>query len=144
MNVNKVILVGRLGKDPEVKYTPTGLAIGNLSLATTETYKDKQGAEAKRTEWHKIVVFGKAAENCKKYLTKGRGVYVEGKLQTRSWEKDGIKHYSTEIIAQTVQFLFGAAPVDEALSQIQKPLVSPMPKHMMQEQQEFSVDDIPF
>lgn len=141
MNVNKVILVGRLGQDPEVKYTPAGMAIGTFSIATKETFKNKSGTQEEKTEWHRIVVFGKAAENCAKYLTKGRGVYVEGRLQTKSWDKDGQKHYMTEIIANNVQFLFGAAPVDDALSKIQKPLVAQKQK---EEEQSFSTDDIPF
>lgn len=108
-SVNKVILVGNLGKDPEVRYTPSGAAVANFSIATTDKWTNKQtGKPEERTEWHRIVVWGKLAELCKEYLSKGRAVYVEGRLQTRSWDdKDGNKKYTTEIIANTVQFLGG-------------------------------------
>lgn len=105
MSVNKVILLGRLGQNPEIKYTPTGMAVCNFSLATTENWQDKGGQKQERTEWHRVVVWGKLAELCNQYLAKGRQVFVEGKLQTRSWEKDGKKNYATEIVASTVQFL---------------------------------------
>lgn len=106
-SVNKVILVGNLGRDPEVRYTPSGAAVANFSIATTEKWNNKQtGNPEERTEWHRIVVWGKLAELCKEYLTKGRSVYVEGRLQTRQWDdKDGNKRYTTETVAQTVQFL---------------------------------------
>ena len=111
--VNKVILVGNLGKDPEIRYMPNGNAVANLTLATTESWKDKQtGDQQEKTEWHRIVAFGKLGEICGEYLSKGRQVYVEGKLQTRSWEKDGITRYSTEIVASDVQFLGGRNTAD--------------------------------
>lgn len=104
--INKVILVGRLGKDPEVRYTPSGDAVANFNIATSETWKDKNtGEKQERTEWHRIVAWRKLGEICGEYLSKGRQVYVEGKLQTRSWEKDGVTRYSTEIVASDVQFL---------------------------------------
>lgn len=104
--VNKAILIGRLGKDPEVKYTPSGTAIANFTIATSENYKDKEGQKQERTEWHRIVVFGKLAEISGEYLAKGKQVYIEGRIQTRSWDdKDGNKRYMTEIVANTVQFL---------------------------------------
>lgn len=104
--INKVILVGRLGRDPEVRYTPDGRAIANFSIATSDEWKDKNTGEKKeRTEWHRIVVFGKMGEICGQYLNKGRQVYIEGRLQTRSWEKDGVTRYTTEIVANDVQFL---------------------------------------
>jgi single-strand DNA-binding protein len=105
--INKVIIVGHLGKDPEVRYTPSGSAVANFSVATSETWKDKTTGEKKeRTEWHRIVAWDKLGEICGEYLSKGRQVYVEGKLQTRSYDdKDGIKRYTTEIIATDVQFL---------------------------------------
>jgi len=104
-SLNKVILIGHLGADPEVRFTGSGAAVANLRMATTEKW---QGGE--RTEWHKIVVFGKQAETCKEYLSKGRQVYIEGRLQTRQWEdKDGNKRYTTETVAQRVLFL-GKAP----------------------------------
>ncbi|MDY0312073.1 MAG: single-stranded DNA-binding protein [Desulfobacterales bacterium] len=106
--VNKVIIVGRLGRDPEVRYTPDGTAVTNLSVATSLEWKDKNTGEKKeKTEWHRVVVFRKLAELCGEYLSKGRQVYVDGRLQTRSWEKDGQTHYTTEIIANDVQFLGG-------------------------------------
>jgi single-strand DNA-binding protein len=104
--VNKVILIGNLGKDPEVRYTPDGTAVANFSIATSEEWKDKNTGEKKeRTEWHRIVAWRKLGEICGQYLSKGRQVYVEGKLQTRSWEKDGVTRYTTEIIASDVRFL---------------------------------------
>lgn len=104
--VNKAILVGRLGKDPEIKYTPSGTAIANFSIATSENFKDKDGQKQERTEWHRIVAFGKLAEICGEYLAKGKQVYVEGRIQTRSWDdKNGNKRYTTEIIANTMQML---------------------------------------
>lgn len=108
--VNKVIIVGRLGKDPEVKTVTGGQTVATLSLATSENWTDKQGQKQERTEWHRIVVWGKLAELCGKYLTKGRQAYVEGRLQTRQWEdQQGQKRYTTEIVANTVQFLGGGA-----------------------------------
>jgi single-strand DNA-binding protein len=110
MSVNKVILVGRLGQNPEVRYTPSGAAVANFSIATSESWVDKSGQKQERTEWHRIVVWGKTAENCNQYLSKGRQIYVEGRLQTRQWQdKDGQTKYTTEIQAQTVQFLGGGA-----------------------------------
>lgn len=104
--VNKVILVGNLGKDPELRHTPQGQAVANFPLATSESWSDKNGQKQERTEWHKVVVWGKPAENVAKYLSKGRKAYVEGRLQTRAWDdKDGQKRYTTEIVATTVQFL---------------------------------------
>jgi single-strand DNA-binding protein len=108
MSVNKVILVGRLGQTPEVRYTPSGAAVGNFSIATNENWMDKTGQKQERTEWHKIVVWGKTAENCSQFLAKGRQVYVEGRLQTRQWQdKDNQTKYTTEVVATTVQFLGG-------------------------------------
>ena len=106
--VNKAIIVGNVGQDPEVRYMPSGSAVAELSVATTESWKDKQsGDKQERTEWHRIVAWRRLGEICGQYLTKGREVYVEGKLQTRSWEQDGATKYMTEIIASTVQFLGG-------------------------------------
>ena len=108
--VNKVILIGRLGQDPEVRYTPSGQAVANFTMATSENWTGKDGQKQERTEWHRIVVWGRLAELCKDYLRKGRQVYIDGKLQTRSWDdKEGKKRYTTEIVANTVQFL-GTAP----------------------------------
>lgn len=107
--VNKVILVGRLGADPEVKTISQGQNVARLSVATSESWTGKDGQKQERTEWHRVTVWGKLAEICGKHLSKGRQVYVEGKLQTRSWEdQQGQKRYATDIVASTVQFL-GAA-----------------------------------
>lgn len=107
--VNKVILVGRLGADPELKAVGNGQSVARLSVATSENWVDKNNQRQERTEWHRVVVWGRQAENCAKHLAKGRQVYVEGRLQTRNWEdQQGQKRYSTEIVASTVQFLGGA------------------------------------
>jgi len=104
--VNKAILVGNLGRDPEMRHTPNGQAVVNFTLATSESWTDKSGERQERTEWHRIVVWGKTAEMCNQYLSKGRTVYVEGRIQTREWEdKDGNKRYTTEINASTVNFI---------------------------------------
>lgn len=104
--INKVILVGRLGNDPEIRYTQQGTAVANFSLATSDNWTDKDGNRQEKTEWHRVVVWGKIAEICGQYLGKGRQVFVEGRLQTRQWDdKDGNKRYTTEINASTVQFL---------------------------------------
>jgi single-strand DNA-binding protein len=106
--VNKVILVGNLGQDPEIRYMSDGTAVTTFRIATSETWKDKQSGEKKeQTEWHRIVAWRRLGEICGEYLSKGSQVYVEGKLQTRSWEKDGVTRYTTEIVASTVQFLSG-------------------------------------
>lgn len=107
--VNKVIIVGRLGNDPEVKTISPGQNVARFSVATSENWTDKMGNKQERTEWHRVVVWGKLAELCGKYLQKGRQVYIEGRLQTRSWDDpNGQKRYATEIVANQVQFL-GAA-----------------------------------
>lgn len=104
--INKVILVGRLGADPVIRYTPDGTAVANFSIATSSKWKDKDSGRTKESvEWHRIVAWNKLAEICGEYLEKGRQVYVEGKLKTRSWTKDKITRYTTEIIANDVQFL---------------------------------------
>jgi single-strand DNA-binding protein len=113
--VNKVIIVGRLGQDPEMKAVGQGATVTRLNVATSENWVGKDGQKQERTEWHRIAVWGKLAEICGKYLAKGRQVYVEGKLQTRSWEDNGVKKYSTEIVASTVQFL-GAASNENTAS----------------------------
>jgi single-strand DNA-binding protein len=106
MSVNKVILLGRLGQDPEMKSTPSGMSVCNFSLATSENWKDKSGQKQEKTEWHRLVAWGKQAELCHQYLAKGRQVYVEGKLQTRSWDdKNGQKRYTTEVLVSSIQFI---------------------------------------
>ena len=107
-SVNKVTLIGTLGRDPEVRYMPNGNAVANLSLATDESYNDKQtGQKVEQTEWHRITIYGKLAEIVQQYLKKGSKAYFEGKLKTREWEKDGIKRYTTEIIAYDMMMLDG-------------------------------------
>ena len=104
--VNKVILVGHLGANPEVRYTAGGQPVANLRLATTERWVNKNGEKTEQTEWHRVVAWGKLAEICGQYLQKGKQVYIEGKIRTRQWQdQQGQKRYSTEIVAQTVQML---------------------------------------
>ncbi len=104
--VNKVILIGNLGADPEVRFTPGGQAVANFRVATSESWNDKNGQKQEKTEWHRIVAWGKLAELCGEYLKKGRQAYIEGRLQTREWtDKEGKKNWSTEIVANQVTFL---------------------------------------
>ena len=105
MSLNKVLLLGRLGKDPELSYTAGGVAVCKFSLATSKKWKGKDGKENERTEWHNIVVFNKIAELCNQYLKKGRQAFIEGELQTDQFEKDGDKKFFTKIVANSVQFL---------------------------------------
>ena len=108
MSVNKVILIGNLGKDPEVRFTAGGRAVARFSVATSDAWTDAEGSRQERTEWHNIVVWGKQAESCGQYLQKGRQVYIEGSIRYRSYDdKEGNKKYITEVIAQRVQFLGG-------------------------------------
>jgi single-strand DNA-binding protein len=112
--VNRVILIGNLGGDPEVRFTPSGQAVANFRIATNESWTDKSGNKQERTEWHRIVVWGKLGELCGQYLKKGRQCFVEGRMQTREWnDKEGKKNYTTEVVAQNVQFL-GGRPEGEA------------------------------
>lgn len=106
-SVNKVILLGSLGRDPETRFMPNGEAVTNFSMATSENWKDKAGVKQEKTEWHNIVAYRKLAEIMGEYLKKGSSVYIEGRLQTRKWEKDGVTRYSTEIIADSMQMLGG-------------------------------------
>ncbi len=117
-SVNKVILVGNLGRDPEVRYLPDGTAITNISVATTDTWKDKSGEKQERTEWHRIAFFGRLAEIAGEYLKKGSQVYIEGRLQTRKWQdKDGQDRYTTEIVADRLQMLGSRQAGDRSPSQ---------------------------
>lgn len=105
-SVNKVILIGNLGKDPDLRYTPSGQAVATFSLATTDRYKDKDGQMAERTEWHNVTAWGKLAETVKEYLKKGRQIYVEGRISYRTYDdKEGVKRYFTDIVAQNIRFL---------------------------------------
>jgi single-strand DNA-binding protein len=150
MSVNKVILLGRLGQDPELKYTPGGAAVCNFSMATTESWTDKQGQKQEKTEWHRIVVWGKLAELCNQYLSKGRQAFVEGRLQTRSWDdKDGSKRYTTEILANTVQFIGGATAnnntnVDKSFNQSPAAETNMHQDYQISNDAHFAADDIPF
>jgi len=147
--VNKVIIVGRLGTDPEVRYTNNGTAVTNFSVATSENWSDKEGNKQERTEWHRIVVWGKMGEICSQYLKKGRQVFLEGRIQTRSWEdKEGQKRYTTEIVAQNVQFLGNKEGTSTSATggDVQAPQNNLQPPTNGQESQDFGAtdDDIPF
>ena len=136
--INKAIVIGNLGQDPDLRYTPSGAAVCTLSIATTEVRKDQSGKRIENTEWHKVIVWNKPAENCAKYLSKGRSVYVEGRIKTRSWDdQGGQKRYSTEIVAQTIQFIGGAKPEANRSqeSDVQQSFGEP---------ESVSLDDIPF
>jgi single-strand DNA-binding protein len=139
--INKVILIGRLGSDPEVRYTPSGVAVANFNIATSEEWKDKDSGEKReRTEWHRIVAWRKLGEICGEYLSKGKQVYIEGRLQTRDWEdRDGNKRYTTEIVASDVQFL-GARDSSESA----KPRSTSSTDYQGMPAQGPADDDIPF
>jgi len=149
MSVNKVILLGRLGKDPELKSTPGGTSVCNFTMATSEAWTDKSGQKQEKTEWHRIVVWGKLGELCNQYLSKGRQAFVEGRLQTRQWEdKEGKKQYTTEVLATSVQFIGGASAstgasqghsVDNSYGQ-----QAPAQEYQIANDAHFASDDIPF
>jgi single-strand DNA-binding protein len=104
-SLNKVMLIGNLGKDPEVRYTASGQAVASFNLATSEKFKNKNGEQEERTEWHRVTLWSRLAEIAGEYLSKGKTVYIEGRLQTREYEKDGIKRYTTEIVGEKMQML---------------------------------------
>src|ERR1700739_2512740 len=142
-SVNKVILVGNLGRDAELRYTPGGAAVATLNMATTEVWNDKGGQRQEKTEWHRVVLWGKTAESLNEYLTKGKQIYVEGRLQTRQWDdKDGNKRYTTEIRGDRVVLLGGGsgrgAPVDRSGHSAGSHAPSPEPAEPLID------DDIPF
>jgi len=140
-SVNKVILVGNLGKDPESRYMPNGDAVVNITLATTDTWKDKGTGEKKEaTEWHRVVFFRKLAEIAGQYLKKGSQVYIEGSLKTRKWEKDGHTNYTTEIVADSMQMLGSRQSGDESTP---KPQSQPVPQTPGGAFNDFE-NDIPF
>ena len=159
--VNKVILIGNVGGDPEVRYLPNGNAVTNITMATTDSWKDKQtGQQQDRTEWHRVVFFGKLAEIAGEYLRKGSQCYVEGRLQTREWEKDGVKRYTTEIVVDmngTLQLLGGRGGNNEGGEQAPRqqqsrpapqqsaprPAPQPAPQQPAPDYDSFD-DDIPF
>lgn len=139
MSVNKVILVGHLGADPEMKFTQGGQPVCSFRLATNEVWTDKSGQRQEQTEWHSIVVWGKTAELCNQYLSKGRQAYLEGKIKTRQWQdKEGQTRYTTEIVADVVRFLGGGADGPSTPKTGAKPAAAPS------NQGSFSDDDIPF
>ncbi|NUN69151.1 MAG: single-stranded DNA-binding protein [Bacteroidetes bacterium] len=138
-SLNKVQLIGNLGKDPELKYTPSGVAVATFSIATSESWKDQDGNQQEKTEWHNIVAWRKLAEICGEYLKKGKKVYLEGKLQTRNYEKDGVKRYVTEIVADQLIMLDGGGGAGRSssgsgASSESSPVHSDVPKD----------DDLPF
>jgi len=132
--INKVTLMGNLGADPELRFTNSKMPVANFRMATSRRFKDKQGETQERTEWHRVVVFGKLAENCNTYLSKGRQVYVEGHLQTRQWQdREGQTRYTTEIVASSVNFLGGRNKREEEV-----------PSAEVDASQELASDDAPF
>lgn len=138
-SVNKVILIGNLGRDPEVRYTAGGSAVANFTMATTERWNDPSGEKKERTEWHRIVVWGKQAEVAGEYLRKGRPVYVEGSLQTREWtDREGNKRYTTEIRAQRLQLLGGRTDDRQPVA------ASAAAEEIAEPGAPFAEDDIPF
>jgi single-strand DNA-binding protein len=151
MSVNKVILVGRLGKDPETRYMTNGEAVTNAAMATSENWKDKSGEKQEKTEWHNLVFYRKLAEIAGEYLKKGSQLYVEGKLQTRKWEKDGVTRYTTEIIVSEMTMLGGKSSSNEGTSTPSTPSASkpttaaaPSPAAKPKPVDNFDDDDIPF
>lgn len=140
-SLNKVMLIATLGRDPEIRYMPNGDAACNLSVATSESWKDKSGEKQERTEWHRISIFGKLAEIAGQYLGKGSSVYLEGKLQTRKWtDKDGVEKYTTEIIADKMQMLGGNREASRETGREQKP----QPSRQKRPPADDFDDDIPF
>jgi len=141
-SLNKVLLIGNLGNDPEIKMTPSGQKVANFSVATNEFWTDKSGAKQERTEWHRIVVWGRQAETCEMYLRKGRTVFIDGRIQTRQWEDtQGQKRYTTEIVASTIQFI-GSGGDRAPYSADDTPIASPMGQDFPQAP--ISDDDVPF
>jgi single-strand DNA-binding protein len=141
--LNKVILIGNLGRDPEVRYTPGGLAVANFSMATSETWTNKEGEKETRTEWHRIVAWGKLGEICGEYLSKGKQIYIEGRIQTREWEdKEGNKRYTTEIIALQMLMLGSRESADEPRTSPSSDMETPnLPEPPISKTKD---DDIPF
>ena len=143
MSINKVILVGNLGKDPEIKQTGTGKAMATFTLATSDRFKDKQGVQQERTEWHNIVAWGPLAEICGKYLHKGKQVYIEGKIQNRSYDgNDGNKRYVSEVVANEMQMLGKSVENTWEVSKSYEP--KPGPVDILGDAVEFSEEDRPF
>ena len=144
-SLNKVMLIGNLGKDPEVRYTAQGTAVASFSLATTERFKNKNGEWEDRTEWHRVTLWSRLAEIAGEYLAKGKTVYIEGRLQTREYEKDGVKRYTTEIIGERMQMLSPKGERrSEDYSMSQTGGGAPGSSHSIAEPPPFQDDDIPF
>lgn len=146
MSVNKVILIGRLGEDPETRYMQNGDAVTNITLATTETWKNQNGEKQEKTEWHRVTFYRKLAEIAGEYLKKGRQVYIEGKLETRKWtDKNGIERYTTGIIAETMKMLGGKPAGQDGGAQLQSQPNNQASSNNAQGQGGFDDDDdIPF
>ncbi len=152
-NVNRTTLIGRIGTDIELKYTPSGQAVSSFSVATSEKFKDKQGIQQEKTEWHSIVAWQKSAELINQYCSKGSEIYIEGKLQTRNWEKDNIKHYRTEIVVREFQFIGGKKQDNQQQGGInqynqqqgnhRQPQANKQPKYDIPDVN-FNDDDLPF
>jgi len=148
-SVNRVILVGNLGRDAELRYTPGGAAVATLSLATTEVFKDKEGQRKEQTEWHRVVVWGKTAESLNEYLTKGKQIYVEGRLQTRKWEEKGVEpgdkpitRYSTEVKADRIVLLGGGS--GQRSGRVEREHGEAAPAETPSQPVDITDDDIPF
>jgi len=133
-DVNKQTIIGNLGADPELRYTPGGVAVANLNVATNESWTNKDGEKVQRTEWHRVIVWGKQAENCKNYLVKGAKVHIEGPLKTRVWEdREGVKHFTKELHAREINFLSALTTAASKASSSNS-----------QQQDLFDSEDIPF
>ena len=148
-SINKVILIGRVGRDPEIKYTPAGNPVAKFSLATDETFKDRSGEQQRRTEWHNIVAWNKLAEICGEYLTKGKQIYIEGSIRSRQWEdQSGNKRTSYEIVARTMQMLGSRADSERAAANSGRPSApgseEPSAPPEPASEGEITDDDIPF
>jgi single-strand DNA-binding protein len=155
-NLNKVMLIGRLGRDPEIRYTKSGSAVANIRMATTDFWKDREGNRQERTEWHTIVAWGRLADLAQNYLKKGRLIYVEGRLQTRDWtDNQNVKRYATEIVANNIQFLErqdaqqrgeGPAPPERQAERQLERGAAPYPEEAGEPTEEgaYLEDDIPF
>jgi len=142
--INRVIIIGNMGADPELRYTPSGDAVVNFTLATTESWKDKQGVKQSRTEWHKCTAFRKLAEIIGQYCQKGSKVYIEGKLRTRQWEQDGIKRYTTEISVDQLQMLDSRQDGQAPAPRQQAPQQAPQQQPQGGFDSDFDDSDIPF
>jgi len=153
-NLNKVMLIGRLGQDPEIRYTQSGSAVANVNIATNDYWTDKQGGKQERTEWHSLVLWDKLADLAQSYLKKGSQVYVEGRLQTRDWEdQQGQKHYKTEVVVTTMQFLDSKMSDSSSNSEYLATQVAPQSNavpaasseaNLVPEGDDYIKDDIPF